>query len=391
MRGLRSILGLVVVGLAIVLGIAATGCGKHGQKAGVGQDQTQTVDMEKERIIGMVNEQNANVAGEQAHTRGDENNPQTGEPAAEKPKAAVYIVGDPEGREVLRMLVNNFLIRTGKYQMIAVDAIDVIAQEHIRQMSGSVSDEDIAALGQDAGAAYVCVVEKSTYGGEIYIGMRMVVVETKVAEFSNVMKVIKGEEIFDVVQEQINLMLGISGGGERAPAAQFSRASFIDSRDGKAYRTVKIGSLTWMAENLNFEIDSSWCYDNDGSNCEKYGRLYDWEAAMKACPRGWRLPDRTEWYDLERHSGSQKAAERLKTNIGWDGADQFGWSALPGGYRYCMGEHGDFHYGTTVGKWWTATEAYEGAHSRFMYSMRDDLGSGVRSADYGLSVRCVRD
>ncbi|GBU22382.1 hypothetical protein R80B4_02290 [Fibrobacteres bacterium R8-0-B4] len=97
---------------------------------------------------------------------------------APKPKAAVYIMGNPAGRDALRMAVNTFLVKSGKYQMVAVDAIDIVAKEHQRQMGGSVSDEQIAKMGYDAGAQYVCVVERSELDGYSYVATRMISVES---------------------------------------------------------------------------------------------------------------------------------------------------------------------------------------------------------------------
>jgi hypothetical protein len=136
------------------------------------------------------------------------------QPQSEKPKAAVYIKGNPQGREVLMMAVNTFLIKTGKYQMIAVDAIDVLAQEHIRQQSGSVSDNEIARLGRDAGAQYVCVVERTEIGGVSYVTTSMVSVQSKIAEFSDIKELPRGVRVINVIERQINAMLGIDSGEE---------------------------------------------------------------------------------------------------------------------------------------------------------------------------------
>ncbi|MDD3741580.1 MAG: FISUMP domain-containing protein [Bacteroidales bacterium] len=116
--------------------------------------------------------------------------------------------------------------------------------------------------------------------------------------------------------------------------------SYTDSRDGKVYKTVKIGSQTWMAENLAYKVDSGcWAYNNDLNNVEIYGYLYDFEAAKKACPTGWHLPSNDEWTTLEDYlGGGNIAGEKLikcdTTKWVWCVGlfdDQYKFSALPGG------------------------------------------------------------
>jgi hypothetical protein len=144
--------------------------------------------------------------------------------AQPKPKAAVYIMGNPDGRDAIRSAVNTFLIKSGKYQMIAVDAIDVVAQEQRRQMSGAVSDGDIAALGRDAGAQYVCVVQRSELDGVSYVATRMVSVQSKVAELADMTELPRGGKIIDMIQWQIGSMLGMPVGPR--PTAASSGSSY---------------------------------------------------------------------------------------------------------------------------------------------------------------------
>ncbi|MBQ2560870.1 MAG: fibrobacter succinogenes major paralogous domain-containing protein [Fibrobacter sp.] len=113
-----------------------------------------------------------------------------------------------------------------------------------------------------------------------------------------------------------------------------------DSRDSQTYKTVSIGTQTWMAENLNYEMDDSYCFNDDTINCAKYGRLYGADAAMATvCPSGWHLPDWVEWEILIAAVGriSKTAGGMLKSQTGWDfdrnGTDAFGFSAIPAGRR----------------------------------------------------------
>ena len=110
---------------------------------------------------------------------------------------------------------------------------------------------------------------------------------------------------------------------------------FVDNRDGHKYRTVVIGSKTWMAENLDYKTDESECYDDKAENCKKYGRLYTFEAARKACPVGWHLPENDEWSRfknfIENSDGKEAAWVSLKSRDKWDGSDHYGFDVIPAG------------------------------------------------------------
>ncbi|GBU25395.1 hypothetical protein R83H12_02038 [Fibrobacteria bacterium R8-3-H12] len=114
-----------------------------------------------------------------------------------------------------------------------------------------------------------------------------------------------------------------------------------DSRDGKTYKTVKMpDGKIWMAENLNYEIDKSVCYDNKKDYCDYCGRLYNWKMAMEACPAGWHLPSDAEWSNLKTASGGKAAGTALKSKSSWsksfwngdNGTDDYGFSVLACGF-----------------------------------------------------------
>ncbi|MDR3013474.1 MAG: hypothetical protein LBU70_09760 [Chitinispirillales bacterium] len=176
-----------------------------------------------------------------------------------------------------------------------------------------------------------------------------------------------------------------------APSAETKQehTTFTDLRDNQTYRTVRIGSLIWMAQNLNHVTNDSWCYDDNASNCEKYGRLYTWDAAMTACPAGWRLPTREDWNNLVGAAGGGVAGTKLKSRSpDWNGTDDFSFSVLPGGMR---GRTGAF---TNIGEFgyiWSATESdSESAFYRYMVTDSDNVIELQGRKTSLLSVRCVQ-
>jgi len=194
--------------------------------------------------------------------------------------------------------------------------------------------------------------------------------------------------------------------------------TFVDSRDGKIYKKVTIGTQTWMAENLNYEVSGSKCYNNYSSNCNTYGRLYNWSTAMNLpstcnsnscssqiqskhrgiCPEGWHLPSDAEWTVLENAFGDiNTAGTKLKATTGWsnngNGTDNYGFSALPGGGGQPENYPGDSFFGVgESGRWWSTYEHYDtSARHRYMYY---NIGN-MKQYDYGKrslsSVRCLQD
>jgi uncharacterized protein (TIGR02145 family) len=183
---------------------------------------------------------------------------------------------------------------------------------------------------------------------------------------------------------------------QAAQAARASIGTFTDSRDKKVYKRVKIGTKTWMAENLNYDVPkvkTDVCYDKNKDNCAKYGRLYDWNTALKACPAGFHLPTAAEWAQLTDYIG-ERAGKKLKSTSGWkgngNGTDDYGFSALPGGYGYW---DGSFHDAGSRGYWWSSTEnGDKNAWYRDMSYGSDEYVLGKRRDKSGLlSVRCVQD
>lgn len=194
-----------------------------------------------------------------------------------------------------------------------------------------------------------------------------------------------------------------------------SYGTLTDARDKQVYKTVKISSLNWMAQNLNYDTTSSFCYGKDSLNCAHYGRLYSWKTAMAGasasslspsevqglCPSGWHVPSFAEWSTMYSYVTSVSAfgsGLSLRSEKNWEyysssytGLDEFGFSALPGGYIdlsdtsfYSLGE---------IAYWWSASEYSnnEPYYWNISYNASDMSSSYSSYYTYARSLRCVED
>lgn len=209
--------------------------------------------------------------------------------------------------------------------------------------------------------------------------------------------------------------------------------SWLDSRDGNDYKTIQVGSQVWMAENLAYlpSVSGQWTpdseaepfmyvYDYDSTDVEAakatanystYGVLYNWPAAMTACPEGWHLPSDSEWTTLTDYlinngygyeGSGDGIAKSMAATTNWNsystpgtpGNDpasnnSSGFSGLPGGFRESGGV---FYVVGDTGLWWSSTEySSSGAWQRHLINGNHHLSRAYHYKETGFSVRCLRD
>ncbi len=166
---------------------------------------------------------------------------------------------------------------------------------------------------------------------------------------------------------------------------------FVDSRDAEVYKTVKIGTQVWLAENFRYKCEDSFVYDGIPAYAEKYGRLYTWNSAMKCAPEGWHLPTREEWSKLKTYVDdccNSDVSTSLKSKRWDDGTDEFGFGALPAGSRCSFDCFSDF---SRRAFYWAATE-YSEEHAYFRTLCSDEFfNEGWFSKKYACSVRLIKD
>jgi uncharacterized protein (TIGR02145 family) len=209
------------------------------------------------------------------------------------------------------------------------------------------------------------------------------------------------------------LLLLILTGCAKDPFLTDDSGTFKDSRDKYEYKWVRIGTQIWMAENLAYlpAISSSsngsetsplyYVYDYEGNNISAaksipnystYGALYNWPAAVIACPLGWHLPTEAEWNILEAFLGTLPG-QKMKSTSGWyragNGINISGLNVFPGGGR---NYDGGFSSIGSHAYFWTGSggEALT-AWGRFLTYAGDNVGVFHDARRGGFSVRCVKN
>ena len=210
--------------------------------------------------------------------------------------------------------------------------------------------------------------------------------------------------------------------------------SIVDKRDGQVYKTIKIGTQVWMAQNLNYAdsvntpslLKRNWCYGDKPKNCEFGGRLYTWAAAVDSiklandaenpqfcgyrtncnfpakyqgiCPEGWHLPDTTEWRTLifQVSDDASVAGYKLASRVGWfeeaNGTDDYGFSAYPVGDKYRDYDFSEFAPDNRTAFFWSITENTR--DKQLGYSFRIFYGGTGYTGDFkdsGFSIRCIKN
>ena len=175
---------------------------------------------------------------------------------------------------------------------------------------------------------------------------------------------------------------------DEVPIESADKDTFTDSRDGHIYKTVKIGNQIWMAENLAYKTSSGcWADANDESNVAELGYLYNWETALKVCPKGWRLPTKKDFENiLEGLGDSYEAYEAL----------------IPGGGTGLSLLFGHWHdqdpnadTGGDYAFFWSSTSSEEDASCAWTLDIDGENDMTYLNHEFskaeGISVRCIKD
>ena len=180
---------------------------------------------------------------------------------------------------------------------------------------------------------------------------------------------------------------------------------FVDERDGQEYKIVKIGEDWWFAENLNYRVKNSWYYNEDSLNYSLIGRLYSYESALIAVPKGWRLPTDNDWVRIEREIGME-TSEQYELSV-WrgiglanllltDGEYDFNvnWSGkrdTSQAFIYSYEDHAFFWSSTKFKNGYAEQYNYDSYYGREFAEWSESIKRTVLPEWYGCSIRCIKE
>lgn len=175
----------------------------------------------------------------------------------------------------------------------------------------------------------------------------------------------------------------LSARGHGAAPTEYSTKRMADGKE-------------WTTQNLNVNIVPSYCYEDADLNCRRYGRLYTWESAQRACPSlgdGWRLPREDEWRQMAKHYGGVSEDADDKGEAAYKAllaGGNSGFNAMLGGGR---SDTGQYARKEAHGFYWTASEsdAANGWFYNFAAGGRALHRQSGGEKHWAFSVRCVRE
>lgn len=312
----------------------------------------------------------------------------------------------------------------------------IMTRENIQQMlpPGKTIEECegscIVETGKRIAADYVAQARVGSFGKKLTLTVELY--ETSgnnlMGSYTAVKKNADGllEEIANKSDDFFKLILNEKIVSEKKEVEKYNDELLIDERDGEKYKVVKIGPQIWMAENLRYKAKGSYCYKNNQSMCDGYGRLYTWISAMNlsrkyeskkasfvtngfhqgVCPSGWHIPTNKEWVklaDLAYYSFSNDGiGTSLKDKNGWQldvnvlpGKDNLGFSALPAGAK----SDEDFFGAGEITYFITASESDDANIFTWgLKSSRDtdrwkssEIASGTGDKKMARSLRCLKN
>ncbi|MDA3910287.1 MAG: PEGA domain-containing protein [Bacteroidales bacterium] len=288
-------------------------------------------------------------------------------------EAKVYLNGELQGTSP--MTLKDLLI--GEYEIgleksgygIITKTVDIKENESIRVEEKLPQGKEITIISTPSGANLS--IDGENRGSTPYTGT--------LSFGSHSIKLVNGKK---VVEESISVNQAGKNRWE-FDVRKIPYGLMTDTRDGKTYKTVKIGKEIWMADNLNYRTTDSWCYDNESHNCDKYGRLYKWESAKNTCPDGWHLPSKRDFKIL------LKSVDKSNVYNALTEGGESGFSIPLGGWGNSKTNFSGCGY---IAYYWTSTYYVSSGVWYFdIYKHTESVDLHLVNKNVGLSVRCIKD